>query len=37
MGWIAIRILTGDRMKFIGLLFGVTFSTLLITSNSSFS
>lgn len=31
MGWIAIRMLTGDRMKFIGLLFGVTFSTLLIT------
>lgn len=30
MGWIAIRMLTGDRVKFIGLLFGVAFSTLLI-------
>lgn len=31
MSWIAIRMLTGDRVKFIGLLFGVAFSTLLIT------
>ena len=31
MGWIAIRMLTGDRVKFLGLLFGVAFSTLLIT------
>jgi putative ABC transport system permease protein len=31
MGWIAIRMLTGDKVKFIGLLFGVAFSTLLIT------
>ena len=31
MGWIAIRMLTGDRVKFIGLLFGIGFSTLLIT------
>ena len=31
MNWIAIRMLTGDRVKFIGLLFGVAFSTLLIT------
>jgi putative ABC transport system permease protein len=31
MGWIALKMLTGDRVKFIGLLFGVTFSTLLIT------
>lgn len=31
MGWIAIRMLTGDRVKFIGLVFGVAFSTLLIT------
>jgi len=30
LGWIAIRMLTGDRTKFIGLLFGVAFSTLLI-------
>ncbi|MDT0577073.1 ABC transporter permease [Croceicoccus sp. F390] len=31
MGWIAIKMLTGDRVKFIGLLFGIGFSTLLIT------
>jgi len=31
MIWIAIRMLTGDRIKFIGLVFGVAFSTLLIT------
>lgn len=31
MNWVAIRMLTGDRVKFIGLIFGVAFSTLLIT------
>lgn len=31
MTWIAIRMLTGDRVKFLGLIFGVAFSTLLIT------
>ena len=31
MLWIAIRMLTGDRTKFYGLLFGIAFSTLLIT------
>ncbi|MFM9979235.1 MAG: ABC transporter permease [Sphingomonadaceae bacterium] len=31
MTWIAIRMLTGDPQKFYGLLFGVAFSTLLIT------
>lgn len=31
MGWIALKMLTGDRVKFIGLLFGVAFSTLLIS------
>ncbi|MEO1921633.1 MAG: ABC transporter permease [Sphingomonadaceae bacterium] len=31
MIWIAIRMLTGDRQKFYGLLFGIVFSTLLIT------
>ncbi|MEO1045835.1 MAG: ABC transporter permease [Pseudomonadota bacterium] len=31
MNWIAIRMLTGDRTKFVGLLFGVAFSTLLIS------
>lgn len=31
MIWIAIRMLTGDAQKFYGLVFGITFSTLLIT------
>ncbi len=31
MLWIAIRMLTGDKQKFFGLLFGIAFSTLLIT------
>ena len=31
MLWIAIRMLTGDAPKFYGLLFGIAFSTLLIT------
>lgn len=31
MKWIAIRMLTGDRVKFAGLVFGIVFSTLLIT------
>ena len=31
MTWIAIRMLTGDAQKFYGLLFGIAFSTLLIT------
>ena len=31
MNWIAIRMLTGDRQKFFGLVFGIAFSTLLIT------
>jgi len=31
MLWIAIRMLTGDKQKFYGLLFGIGFSTLLIT------
>ncbi len=30
MNWIAIRMLTGDRTKFYGLVFGIAFSTLLI-------
>ena len=31
MLWIALRMLTGDAQKFYGLLFGIAFSTLLIT------
>ncbi|MBT8428047.1 MAG: ABC transporter permease, partial [Erythrobacter sp.] len=35
MLWIAIRMLTGDRQKFFGLVFGIAFSTLLITQQLS--
>lgn len=31
MNWVAIRMLTGDRVKFYGLVFGIAFSTLLIS------
>lgn len=30
MDWIALRMLTGDRVKYLGLIFGIAFSTLLI-------
>jgi putative ABC transport system permease protein len=35
MSWIALRMLTGDAVKYIGMIFGVAFSTLLITQQSS--
>lgn len=35
MTWIALRMLTGDRQKFLGLIFGIAFSTLLITQQLS--
>jgi len=35
MNWIALRMLTGDRSKFLGLVFGVTFATLLMTQQVS--
>jgi putative ABC transport system permease protein len=35
MNWIALRMLTGDRSKFLGLIFGVTFATLLMTQQVS--
>ena len=35
MNWIALRMLTGDTVKYIGMIFGVAFSTLLITPQSS--
>ena len=35
MLWIAIRMLTGDAQKFYGLLFGIAFSTLLITQQGT--
>ena len=35
MGWIAMRMLTGDKVKYYGLIFGIAFSTLLIAQQSS--
>jgi putative ABC transport system permease protein len=35
MNWLALRMLTGDRSKYLGLVFGVTFATLLMTQQVS--
>jgi putative ABC transport system permease protein len=35
MNWIALRMLTGDRNKYLGLIFGVTFATLLMSQQMS--
>jgi putative ABC transport system permease protein len=35
MNWIALRMLTGDRSKYLGLVFGVTFATLLMSQQVS--
>lgn len=35
MGWIALRMLTGDKVKYFGLIFGIAFSTLLIAQQST--
>src|SRR5438045_4640359 len=35
MNWIALRMLTGDRSKYLGLIFGVTFATLLMSQQVS--
>jgi putative ABC transport system permease protein len=35
MSWIALRMLTGERSKYLGLIFGVTFATLLMTQQVS--
>src|SRR5215472_6864436 len=35
MSWIALRMLTGERSKFLGLIFGVAFATLLMTNQVS--
>src|SRR5215470_16860906 len=35
MTWIALRMLTGDRSKYLGLVFGVTFATLLMSQQVS--
>src|SRR5271154_5755943 len=35
MNWPAIKMLTGDRAKFLGLIFGVTFATFLMSQQVS--
>jgi putative ABC transport system permease protein len=35
MNWIAMKMLVGDRSKYLGLIFGVTFATLLMTQQIS--
>ncbi|HTU25072.1 MAG TPA: ABC transporter permease [Pirellulales bacterium] len=35
MYWLALKMLTGDRVKFLGLIFGVTFSTFLMSQQVS--
>jgi len=35
MNWIALKMLTGDRAKYLGLVFGVTFATLLMAQQMS--
>lgn len=35
MKWVALRMLTGDRVKFFGLVFGVTFATFLMSQQVS--
>src|SRR6266446_9664555 len=35
MSWIALRMLTGDRSKYLGLIFGVAFATLLMSQQVS--
>jgi putative ABC transport system permease protein len=35
MNWVALKMLTGDRSKYLGLIFGVTFATLLMSQQVS--
>lgn len=35
MNWVALRMLTGDRAKYLGIIFGVAFATLLMTQQIS--
>ena len=35
MGWIALKMLVGDRAKFLGIVLGLTFAALLITQQGS--
>ncbi len=34
MNWVALKMLTGDRGKYLGIVFGVTFAALLIAQQS---
>ena len=36
MGWVALRMLTGNRGKFFGIILGVTFAALLIAQQKKF-
>src|SRR3954471_25096831 len=35
MNWIALKMLTGDRSKYIGIIFGVAFATLLMAQQTA--
>ena len=35
MNWVALRMLTGDPSKYLGIVFGVTFATLLMSQQMS--
>src|SRR5207253_2916867 len=35
MNWVALRMLTGDRSKYVGIIFGVMFATLLMSQQMS--
>src|SRR5437763_1109020 len=35
MSWIALKMLVGDRAKYFGIIFGVTFAALLMTQQAS--
>ena len=35
MGWVALKMLTGDRAKYLGIVFGVAFATLLMAQQTS--
>ena len=35
MNWIALKMLTGDRAKYLGIIFGVTFASLLMAQQAS--
>jgi putative ABC transport system permease protein len=35
MNWVALKMLTGDRSKYLGIIFGVTFATLLMSQQMS--